>query len=269
MGYELKGAKKIIKHNDFDSIIRYLLNVKDKEKHVYFDIGANTGQSIHRFKKINDKSKIYSFEPTPHLFEGLTNDFEADKQVVLNNLGIGEKKGKLDFYSYKHHKINSLIPIDRESKFSKSRIIASDSNDQEFEKVIKVDVTDLDSYCQERNINQIDFIKIDTQGYETKILEGMQRLLKEQRISMIELELILGFGYEETISFYDYEKFLNKDYKLIALDTASNILSYSNYQTNLLYVKKEIFDSIREMHETNITIPGITEKTDKSHPFSY
>ena len=67
LGYELKGKKKIIKHNDFDSIINFLLKKKDIEKHIYFDIGANLGQSIERFKKINPISKIHSFEPTPEL----------------------------------------------------------------------------------------------------------------------------------------------------------------------------------------------------------
>ena len=50
-GYELKGIKKQVRYNDFDAIINFLL--KDKKKHVYFDVGANKGQSIERFKKIN------------------------------------------------------------------------------------------------------------------------------------------------------------------------------------------------------------------------
>ena len=72
------------------------------------------------------------------------------------------------------------------------------------------------------------------------------------------------------IFFYDYEKILNnKDYKLIALDNSGNIISYSNFQTNLLYVKKDIFKNIEKMHEENVNIEGITNKTDESHPFSY
>ena len=79
-GYELKGAKKIVKHNDFDSIISFLLNKKDKEKHIYFDVGANLGQSIKRFKKINPSSTIHSFEPTPELYKKLIENFGNDKK---------------------------------------------------------------------------------------------------------------------------------------------------------------------------------------------
>ena len=43
-----------------------------------FDIGANIGQSIDRFQSIFPKSKIYSFEPTPNLFENLVQKYSSD-----------------------------------------------------------------------------------------------------------------------------------------------------------------------------------------------
>ena len=267
-GFELKGVKKQVNHNDFDAIINFLL--KDKKKHTYIDVGANEGQSIKRFKKINSQSNIHSFEPTPELYKKLVQNFSDDKSIKINNLGVADTKGKLNFYTYKSNKINSIVSVDKNSKFSKSRILASKSNEKEFENIVKIDVTDIDSYCEENNISEIDLIKIDTQGSESKILLGMEKILSQEKVSIIELELILGFGYEKSFSFYDYEKILsNKNYKLIAISDAGNVISFSNYQTNLLYVKKEIFKNIRDLHESNIDIPGVTNKTDKSNPFSY
>ena len=61
------------------------------------------------------------------------------------------------------------------------------------------------------------------------------------------MELILGFGYKKELSFYSIEKILQEfDYKLIAIDQGSNVLSYSNYQVDLIYVKREIFESIKK-----------------------
>ena len=268
LGYELKGVKKRVNHNDFDAIINFLL--KDKKKHIYFDVGANKGQSIRRFKKINSQSSIHSFEPTPELYKKLVQNFNTDKSIKINNLGVADLKSKLNFHTYKYSSINSFVPVDRNSKFSKSRILAAKSNEKGFENIVKIDVTNIDSYCEENNISEIDFIKIDTQGFERKILLGMEKMLSKEKVSVIELELILGFGYEKSFSFYDYEKILNnKNYKLIAISDSGNIISFSNYQTNLLYVKKEIFENIRNLHESNIDIPGVTNKTDKSNPFSY
>ncbi len=270
-GYDIKGIKKNIKHNNFDSIIKFLLQNKKLEDHLYFDVGANLGQSIKRFKQINSNSTIHSFEPTPDLFDNLVKNFKYDEKVVLNKKAISDKKNeKIDFYSFKYHKINSAVPIDKKSKFSKSRILASNSEEKKFENLISVETLTIDDYCEQNQIKEIDLIKIDTQGFETKVLEGMKKILKENKVSIIELELILGFGYTKNFSFYDYEKILNpENYKLIAIDTADNVISFSNYQTNLLYVKNEIFENIRLIQEQNIEIKGVTNKTDKSHPFSY
>ena len=270
LGYELKGKKRIIKHNNFDSIINFLLKKKDIEKHIYFDVGANLGQSIERFKKINPISKIHSFEPTPELYNKLKEKYANDKNVNLNGVGIGDNDSFSNFYTYKHHKVNSFIPIDRETKFWKSRVIATNSSNEDFEKKIKVDITTIDNYCKKNNITEIDYIKVDTQGKEQDVLKGMKNLIEEQKVSIIELELIIGFGYNKNFSFLDYENILIPNgYRLIALDNAGNILSYSNYQANLLYVNAALFKEIEKMHKQNINIEGITNKTDKLNPFSY
>ena len=267
-GYELKGIKKQVRYNDFDAIINFLL--KDKKKHVYFDVGANEGQSIERFKKINPQSNIHSFEPHPGLCKKLVQNFSTDKSIKINNLGVADIKNELYFNIYKYHKISSFVPVDKNSKFSKSRILSSKSNEEEFKSTVKIDITNIDSYCEENNISEIDFIKIDTQGYESKILLGMEKMLSKEKVSIIELELILGFAYEKSFSFYDYEKILNnKNYKLIAINHSGNIISFSDYTIDVIYVKNEIFENIRNLHEKNIDIPGVTKKTDKSNPFSY
>ena len=39
-----------------------------------------------------------------------------------------------------------------------------------------------------------------------------------------------------------------------------NIISYSNYQIDVIYVSKMIFDKIKGMHYKNIEIEGVTRK---------
>ena len=55
------------------------------------------------------------------------------------------------------------------------------------------------------------------------------------------------------------EEKLNKyNYRLIAIDHADNIISFSNYQTNLIYVNNDIFNKIKHFHENNIDVKNIT-----------
>ena len=49
----------------------------------------------------------------------------------------------------------------------------------------------------------------------------------------------------------------------------SNIISYSNYQVDVIYVNNFIFKEIKNIHKENITIEGVTRKTDTNNPYSY
>lgn len=273
-GYELVGKKSIVKHNNFDAIIKFLIKELYKIKNpIIFDVGANIGQSIERFSSLfkSEEFKIYSFEPTPKLFQILKNKYDLKKNIKLFQLALDDKITKSKFFSYEYDAINSLIQTDENSKFHKSRQIALNNSDcSNFTNEIEVQTTKIDNIVDEQNIDKIDVLKIDTQGNEDRVLEGSKKLLNSNKINLIELELILGFGYQRQMSFYDIEKILSPyGYRLIGIDYASNIISFSNYQVNLIYVNSELFDKIKHLHYDNKEIKDITNRTDESNPFSY
>ena len=63
-----------------------------KRSPVIFDIGANEGQSIERYLKTFDSPKIYAFEPNEDAFQILFEKYSKNKNIILNNFAIGEKK---------------------------------------------------------------------------------------------------------------------------------------------------------------------------------
>lgn len=273
-GYKLVGSKPTIKHNSFDEIIKYLIKELYKIKNpIIFDVGANVGQSIERFSSAfkNEECKIYSFEPVPKLFQILKKKYEKQKNIKLFQLALDDKIIKNKFFVYKYDKISSLIQTDENSKFHKSRQISLQQDDySNFTTVIEVQTSTIDNIADEQNIDKIDVLKIDTQGNEDRVLEGSKKLLNSNKIKLIELELILGFAYQRQMSFYDIEKILSPyGYRLIAIDYASNIISYSNYQVNLIYVNSELFDKIKHLHYENQKIKEVTNSADESNPFSY
>jgi len=275
-GYKVVGIKKIVKHNNLDSIIYYLLENNKfagvggggRGKKTIFDIGANKGQSIERFKKIFDKYLIYSFEPNPYLFTELKKNYFFDKNIILLNFGLSNKTSIENFHIYKNDRISSFISADKKSKFYLSRSMPFGKKN--FEKIIKVKLNKLDNFAKKYNIKNIDILKIDTQGLEDKVLEGSKKLLENNVIKIIELELILGFAYKKILTFFDIEKFLNKyKYKLICIGSAGNIVSYSEYCTNLIYVNHKIYNKIKKIHYKNISIKNVTKKISKESPYTY
>ena len=55
---------------------------------------------------------------------------------------------------------------------------------------VDIKVMTLDNYCIVNKINKIDILKIDTQGYESKVLDGAKQSLKKNMISALEIEII-------------------------------------------------------------------------------
>ena len=97
-GYELVGKKKIVKHNNFYAIIKFLIKDLHKIKNpIVFDVGANVGQSIERFSSIfkEQEYEIYSFEPTPKLFDILKGLYNIDKSIFKLSLIISISNSKL------------------------------------------------------------------------------------------------------------------------------------------------------------------------------
>ncbi len=269
-GYELRGIKSKVAHNDYNAIHKFLISeVLKCEEPVIFDVGANDGESIERFKKIFSKSKIYSFEPDDNAFQRLKKNYYNKENIEIFDFGISNRDGNQQFYSYDHDKISSLMQLDANSKLFKSRKIAKNSG-EDFEKLKDIKILKLDSFVKDKNIPRINILKIDVQGYEPEVIEGAKYLIENNKIDIIEMEIILGYGYSKSISFYDIEKnFIKQEYKLAAINYDSNIISYSNYQIDVIYVSKMIFDKIKGMHYKNIEIEGVTRKTDRNNPYSY
>ena len=52
---------------------------------------------------------------------------------------------------------------------------------------------------------KLDLLKIDTQGYEDKVLNGSKEILSSNKISFIQIEFIMGNQYENRLNIIDYE----------------------------------------------------------------
>ena len=98
----IKIRKK--KYRDFDQILKKILK---KNNNIIFDIGANKGQSLYRYKKLFDKSNFYSFEPSVEAFKVLKSKYGNSNDVKLFNTALGSKKKKNYFMSTK--KMNSAV----------------------------------------------------------------------------------------------------------------------------------------------------------------
>ena len=190
-GYSLIKKKNFEKlYRTLDQSIKYLIK---KDNPIIFDVGAHTGETIERFRKLYNKSIIHSFEPQVDSFQKLKK-FSDDK-TVLNNFALGEKSEIKKFYINKNDSTSGFY------KFT-DKMFADHNN---YSKDIQIKT--LDQYVEERNVENIDILKIDVQGYEDNVLKGAIKTLTN-KIKILELEIIFIDYYEKKSSFYNLESII-------------------------------------------------------------
>tara|TARA_B100000787_G_C16171239_1_gene286629 strand:- start:632 stop:1414 length:783 start_codon:yes stop_codon:yes gene_type:complete len=225
----------------YDDIYKKIFN----QKIIIFDVGANKGQSIERFFKNFPKAIIHCFEPVEKEFIYLKKNYGHLSNIYLNNFALGEKSTTKDFFVNAKSSTSSFNKLTKKTRWLKLRSKENKINSAFFSKRQKVKISTADEYCKDNKINKIDILKIDTQGHEDKVLIGCKKLLKNEKISAIELEVMFDNVYDRHLTFTEVEKnLINNNYRFAGIETCNNNL-FENilFFGDLLYIKNGILKS--------------------------
>ncbi len=181
-----------------------------------FDVGAHEGESIARFQKIFEKSFIYSFEPQKDQYDTIKNNKFSNSKIF--NLALSNRVGTQEFFVTTKTSNSSLLDININSEKTKNASMKRGLKPEEFvKKKISVNIETGDNFCEKNNINKIDILKIDTQGHNSKVIEGFKNMIDQKKIDIIETEIVLGNFYKEYEKIYDFEKILLPNYRLVGV----------------------------------------------------
>jgi len=241
-GFELKKISQKKKYQiNFDD----LLKNKICKNPVIFDIGGNKGQSIEKYLNIFNQPIIHSFEPVKTDFDYMYQKFKNNKNIFLNNIALGDKTEKKEFNITAKTDNSSFNKINLGTDWLKERSKEFGTTERGYiTSIQKVSVIKLDDYCKDNNINQIDLMKIDTQGYEDKVLEGSINTIKENRIKAIKTEIMFDNVYDKYFSFSDLEKFIiPNNFRMVGIDLANNnLFSGLVFFADVYYFNKNYYD---------------------------
>jgi len=140
---------------------------------VIFDVGANEGQSATSFLPRFPTASIFCFEPVSATFETLRHKMAKRARVTCHQLALGAHSG-----------VGEMV-LDGCSDMFYLNDRNSTSPDVSTE---QVGVTTLDEFCEREGIEQIDYLKIDTEGCDLAVLQGASQKLTAERIGMVEVE---------------------------------------------------------------------------------
>lgn len=219
---ERSGEKFVI-----EKILKIKLNKKNE--FIFFDVGANIGNYSKMLSEIYPECCIYAFEPNPKTYEILKRNIDKDN-VRIFNIGLGSNNINKKIYTYKDDLQSEHASIYKNHKdviseeLSKKEVVSMNS-------VIKT----LDSFCTENNVKNIDFIKIDTEGYEYEVLKGSKKFIEQNKIGIIQFEFNVSNILSRTFikDFYDL---LSSRYNFYRVDT-EKLIPLGTYSS-----KNEIFE---------------------------
>ena len=194
------------------------------ENPIIFDVGANRGYYIDLvIKKWGNKNpNLHAFEPDSSCYEILTRKYGSYNNIIFNKCALGSESGKATLYAEQEGAVNATL-------------VESDLNTGV---LTEVDVHTIDEYCLINNITTIDFLKIDTEGFEINVLKGAKEMIRKGAIHRIQLEhgsfqsILMGaslYSYGQILK--EYELFHIKQDGLFKLNvTPINEIYYnSNY----------------------------------------
>jgi FkbM family methyltransferase len=155
-------------------LIYNIINTLNIKNPIFFDIGASTG-SFSLLQKCVPNITTHSFEPIPNIFNILQKNIKLNntENIFLNNFALGESDYETTIKLPEYSQVESLGKDTGLATLGKRPL--------RFDKYVELPtkVITLDNYCEKNNINNIDIIKIDTEGYEYNILKGGKKIISK------------------------------------------------------------------------------------------
>lgn len=180
-----------------------------------WDIGANLGIYTEIFsKKATFTGRVVSFEPIFPCFLELQRKFNLNEQIILKNMAIGSED-------------NILSMKVEENPLAATHKVVDSENANDSANMVKVQVRSADSIIQSEPELIPNVIKIDVEGFEGQVIDGMQNLLKQEKLRCIGIEIHFGLLNErgETNRPQGIEKTLKENKFKVSWTDSSHIIA--------------------------------------------
>jgi FkbM family methyltransferase len=129
-----------------------------------FDVGANTGEWSQLVSQLYPSCSIHAFEIVPSTFQELVQNTKSIARLIPNNFGLSDEPGT----------ISISLGSDDTRTATACKIEGMKYHDQYYGREIQCEVRKASDYVREKDIAGIDFVKIDVEGMDLRVIKGFE-----------------------------------------------------------------------------------------------
>ena len=152
---------------------------------IVLDVGANDGGYGRELRDSGYTGRILSFEPNPSAFKRLSVNIAKDSLWSAVPYGVGQDPGTLE------------LNVSKADVLSSFKALNDFGQKSEYAKVVdtvEAKVVRLDDYLTEHpELLGRPYLKIDTQGFEREVIEGLGNMLHEMVAIQVETSLVNSY----------------------------------------------------------------------------
>ena len=168
-------------------IIKFIRKKKINIK-IFFDVGSHMGTYSDLILRDFKKCKVFMFEPQIAIFKKVEIKYKNNKNIKIYNYAISDRSTLKTIYINRHDLTSGLSIFNKKSSNYiqlKAKLFGTTSSGMILKKT-KVKTKKLSEIMRLNNTKKIDLVKIDTEGHEYEVLQGIQRNIKKIRYILIE-----------------------------------------------------------------------------------
>ena len=186
---------------------KFLLNLNLREKTV-FDVGAYIGiYTLFFARAVGAKGKVFAFEPNPKNYKELVFNVGVNGFINVKsyNFAVGENNSKRTF----------VVPI-YPSRGTLNEEIQERALNKEICNSFEVQVESIDNLIKSHLVPKPNFIKIDVEGFELEVLNGMEKTIRN-----FQPELFIEV--HKTVETKDIKFLLDNNYSICHIESEATI----------------------------------------------
>lgn len=172
----------------FVNEIYFKHGIQIQENAIVLDVGANIGLFSLYVKQKNPTSRIYAFEPSPLVYPLLKKNITGfNPNIQSYNVGLANEESEYSFHYYPGYSVISGFNADKQrnieiilsgmkTNYAEEDLKIAKLVKQRFEQetIFPCRVTTLSNVIRQNAIPRVDLLKIDVEGSELAILQGVE-----------------------------------------------------------------------------------------------